>query len=278
MLRPSCLPVLDADEDTSDFLSDVDEKDHPKIYVALDGKPSDRYVRGGHYCLATLIANSLRSVSSVGYRIQDKLQSSNIKFKKLSQVRGKKRKNKYIQLVLDVLIEISKEQQGLPFNYRIALSSAEALNPNNILSDKGYTDHILNNLGGVISEKHVSFNLNGKPLSIGINEFGAIIWWHHNLLKIADENGLSNTEASWWIHMDRLPLDHDCTKTTFLASYLDHFFQQKLWFSFTEDGDLPEDILPDFFANIFYDITYKNILVEPLIKTKVRTLNELNIR
>ena len=74
------------------------------------------------------------------------------------------------------------------------------------------------------------------------------------------------------------PLITTALRLLFLHHTLTIFFQQKLWFSFTEDGDLPEDILPDFFANIFYDITYKNILVEPLIKTKVRTLNELNIR
>jgi len=137
ILRPSKYysfedPTKNICVDPNNLFSGVKKEDIPKFCVALDGKPSDTYTGVGNYCLAILSATDITKINDVGKTIEQKIETSGFKFKKLATVRSKKlndRKARYIHLILDALIEISKEMKGLPFNSDIVLSPNEMLNP-----------------------------------------------------------------------------------------------------------------------------------------------------
>lgn len=270
------MPPLPSSAEPSEFLSGARDEDAAQFYVAIDGKPSDRYIKGGHYCLVALIANNITSFYTLGEKITNQLRGKGYKFQKLAKVRGAKRKNIYINAVLDTLIDISKKEKGLRFNYMISSANCEVMNPERILRYYKENDYIREIFQAEVHEKYFIFNHEGQKIKISHNDYGAMIWWNYNLLKIANNLKAFEKNCSWWVHMDRLPLDHDLQRTKLFASMLDWSFKQKLWFSCSTGENLALDILPDFYANLFYDIHSKFRNTDPKILKKIQLLHTLN--
>ena len=276
-MMPSHLPKLPPDSNINDLLKGVDEKDAAQFYVLMDGKPSDRYVKDGKYCLVMLTASSINTFISLGERINNALKSKGFKFRKISHLR-KKRRVKYANSVLDILIDISIKEKGLRYNFRVAAGSAEVMNPKNILKYIEDNESMRELFNAELHDNHIIFKYDNKEIKVGHDEFGGMIWWHANLLQIAAQYKTEERNISWWLHMDRLPLDHNLEKTKLFGSMMDHFFYNKLWMSVSGNDELAIDIFPDFYAYIYYEAMFNRENIDLLLLEKLQTLEMLNTK
>ena len=252
--------------------------DIPRFFVAMDGKPSDRYVRGGKYCLAMLTASSSDVFFDLGDRVNNELNKKGLRLIKLSKIRSKKRRIKYTHSVLDILLNLSRKEQGLRINYRIVLSNSEVMNPEKMFAFYKENDAIRDFFNITVNDDYIEFNYEGKKIKIHRNDYGGFLWWNYNLLKIAEENEIIERNITFWVHMDRLPGDRHLERTKLLGSILDFSLQGKLWISLSGNDLLAIDIWPDFFANIFYDSAFNKQNIDHEILRKINELNILNTK
>ena len=277
IFRPNHLGALSLGATAEEMVKGVSKENLPHFYVFMDGKPSDSFKTGGKYCLASIVAENFQVLTTVSRELDNKLIAKKFKFKKLSKIRKKARREKYINLVLDTLIAIAKRQGGLPFNYRIAMRSMEVMNPKRFLQYYKTHPELLSILSATITDSHVKVIHEDKEIRIHHNEFGAMVWWHKMLLDTAKWVNAGENNA-WWLHMDRLPNDRDLKRTRFFGAYLDIMFKGKLWISISGDESLPADIFPDFFANMYYDLQFGKSKYEQGIRQKLLLLDTLNTK
>ena len=277
VLRPHHLGALPPDATPEAMTNGLKLEDLPRYYVFMDGKPSDAYKCGGRYCLASLAASNFNVLTTLGAELDTKLSKKGFKFRKLSKIRKKKRREKYIVSVLDILIDISKQRRGLPFNYLIAMGSMEFMNPDRFLTYFRANREFSEIFSATILDEHIQFIHDGNQIKMHHNEFGAMMWWHTMLLNTskwvnADKN------FSWWVHLDRLPSDRNLHRTRFFAAFLDFMFKGKLWISISGDVEMPADLFPDFFANMYYDLQFAESSFEQTIRQKMVALDTLNTK
>ena len=277
IFRPNHLGALSPDASSEDLVKGVSKEDLPHFYVFMDGKPSESYETGGKYCLASIAAKNFRVLPTVGGELDNVLRAKGFKFKKLSKIRKKARREKYINLVLDTLIAIAKREIGLPFNYRIAMGSMEVMNPQRFIQYFETHPELRRIFSATITDSHVKFIHEDNEIRFHHNEFGAMMWWHTMLLDTAKWVNAGENNA-WWVHMDRLPNDRDLKRTRFFCTYLDFMFNGKLWISISGDESLPADLFPDFFANMYYDLQFNKSKYEKGIRQKLLLLDNLNTK
>ncbi len=273
IIRPSHLPELPSNSKLDEIL-DVDNQDLPQLYVYMDGKPSDRYEKGGKYCLVMLVAFQGNTITSMYDRVNEKLKLDGFKFKKVTEIRSKRR-DKYINAVLNILIDISKVERGLRYNTKVVIGSAEGMNPKNI---EKYHDIFRDLYNSEIHDKYVTFEDGDKVIKVNNDELGGMIWWHESLIRLACEYKIEERNISWWLHMDRFPLDKNLERSRLFTSLLDKTFNQKLWVSFPGYEGSPMDVFPDFYAYLFYQYSFHREHLDTSIVKKFETLVELNTK
>ena len=280
-MRPDHLPKSpsNGDSDINDLFNGVEQEDAPQFFVVMDGKPSDSYKKNSNYCLAMLSARDISVFFSLGKRLEKALKRKKFRFTKVTRYR-KKRREKYINAVLDILIDISIKERGLRYNWRIAAGPSEVMNPNEILQYLEYNESVRELLNAEVHDNYIDFKYGNKEIKVGHNEFGGMIWWHKNLLQIEAQYKAKERNVSWWVHMDRLPFDDDLERTEFFTSMMDLFFNNKVWMSVSgtdkRTDELVIDILPDFYAYIHYEAIFNGNSMNPSLLKKIQTLATLN--
>ena len=250
-LRPSRFGQITGLFTIEKFFEGVPEAEYPQFWATLDGKPSEMYVHGTPYCTASLIASSSGAFLDIFDEVSRRYGKPLVKPASLR----KKRKIEYLTRVAHILIDLSTERGGLPFNFSFSYASSEALDPTADIEFLRNNPSLQSGWGiNSITNTEVIFSYEAELVAGQHANFGGMCHWFRVAQEIDSLHNAKQNSKSWQFLVDKLPLDPKGVRTRIFAKMLDFSFQGRIWVSYSVGRDWKIDLLTDIFVNLCYEV------------------------